>query len=364
MPEDRCVIHVDFDYFYAQCEEIRHPEMRTIPVCVCIYSDRGGDSGAVATANYIARKYGVRSGMSIYGARKRLEETGARFVPVDFDYISDVSEQAMNIMEEYADTFEYVGRDEAYLDVTQRTGGRLKGAAHLAQQIKVEIRKGLGLTCTAGVSYNKLLSKMASNHKKPDGLTVVGPKDAEKFLAGLELRDIHGLGGKSAKRLESLGAKSVTDAQNIGIFDMQKAFGRKPGTILYNSLRGVDDEPVQKRPPSVQYGKIVTLRRDTAEYSEMSGALRAMCDALHQTVSGRNLQYRVVGIQLIHTDMKGKSRSRTLRNRTSNREKLYEVAESLLREALNDGSMQVRRLGVKVSDLEEASGQQDITNYF
>ncbi|MDH5417811.1 MAG: DNA polymerase IV, partial [Nitrosopumilus sp.] len=119
--ETRVVFHIDFDYFYAQCEEIRSPELKTKPVCVCVFSDRGGDSGAIATANYTARKYGVKSGIPISFARKRLEDRkDAIFLPVDFDYYSEISEKAMEIMKNNADIFEYVGRDEAYLDVTER----------------------------------------------------------------------------------------------------------------------------------------------------------------------------------------------------------------------------------------------------
>src|SRR5579885_591854 len=134
---DRIIFHIDFDYFYAQCEEIRRPELKTRPVAVCVYSDRGGDSGAIATANYIARKYGVKSGMPIKFAKKKLEEIPeAVFLPTDFDYYTEVSDNAMKIIRDYADIFEYVGRDEAYLDVTKRTSQSFKNASHLAQQLK------------------------------------------------------------------------------------------------------------------------------------------------------------------------------------------------------------------------------------
>ena len=119
--EDRVVFHIDFDYFFAQCEEIRTPESKIKTSCVCVFSDRGGDSGAIATANYIARKFGVKSGMPISFAKKRLEERkDSVFLPVDFDYYLEISEKAMNIIKENADIFEYVGKDEAYLDVTNR----------------------------------------------------------------------------------------------------------------------------------------------------------------------------------------------------------------------------------------------------
>jgi len=113
-------LHIDFDYFYAQCEEIRTPDLKTKPVVVCMFSDRGGDSGAIATANYTAREFGVKSGLSILSAKQKLKNrTDSAFLPADFEYYSDMSEKSMNIIKKFADVFEYVGRDEAYLDVSE-----------------------------------------------------------------------------------------------------------------------------------------------------------------------------------------------------------------------------------------------------
>ena len=117
----RIILHVDFDYFYAQCEEIRTPDLKTKPVAVCMFSDRGGDSGAIATANYTAREFGVKSGLSILAAKQKLKNrTDSAFLPADFEYYSDMSEKSMNIIKKFADVFEYVGRDEAYLDISEK----------------------------------------------------------------------------------------------------------------------------------------------------------------------------------------------------------------------------------------------------
>lgn len=362
--EDRCIIHVDFDYFYAQCEEMRNPHFRGRPLCVCVYSDRGGDSGAVATANYVARGYGVRSGLSIYRAQRLLEGKDGHFIPVDFEYVSDMSERAMGIMEQYADIFEYVGRDEAYLDVSRRVDGSLDTAAHMGQQLKMEIRKKLGMTCSAGISYNKLLSKMASSYKKPDGLTIIYPDKTQEFLDKISLKDIHGLGKKTLSKLESINVCTISNAQNMDIFDMQRIFGRKMGTTLYNSVRGLDDNVVQRRPPSVQYSKIVTLSQDTNNFEELYPVLSTLCETLHNTISKRDLQYRTVGVQFIHSNMTGRSHSKTMRQHTASLTVLKETATMLLKEALHNKGTAIRRLGVKVSELGEARGQQDIRNYF
>jgi len=134
--KQRIVLHIDFDYFYAQCEEIRTPDLKTKPVVVCMFSDRGGDSGAIATANYTAREFGVKSGLSILSAKQKLKNrTDSAFLPADFEYYSDMSEKSMNIIKKFADVFEYVGRDEAYLDVSEKVELDFTKASHIAQQI-------------------------------------------------------------------------------------------------------------------------------------------------------------------------------------------------------------------------------------
>ena len=186
--KQRIVLHIDFDYFYAQCEEIRTPDLKTKPIVVCMFSDRGGDSGAIATANYTARGFGVKSGLSISSAKQKLmNRTDSAFLPADFEYYSEMSEKSMNIIKKFADIFEYVGRDEAYLDVTEKVELDFTKASHIAQQIKNEVREKTKLTCSVGISPNKLLSKIASGYKKPDGLTIVTPDNISEFIETLNL---------------------------------------------------------------------------------------------------------------------------------------------------------------------------------
>ena len=209
---ERVVFHIDFDYFYAQCEEVRKPELKTKPVCICVFSDRGEGSGAIATANYTARKYGVKSGIPISFAKKRLEQRNdAVFLPVDFEYYSKMTETAMEIMKENADIFEYVGRDEAYLDVTKRVEENYEKASHLAQQIKNKIRAKIKLSCSIGVSSNKLISKIASDYQKPDGLTIIKPDKIEQFLKPLNIRVIPGIGKKTEQRFKEMNLETIED---------------------------------------------------------------------------------------------------------------------------------------------------------
>ncbi|MGB9123968.1 MAG: DNA polymerase IV [Nitrosotalea sp.] len=361
----RVVLHIDFDYFYAQCEEIRKPDLKTKPVAICVYSDRGGDSGAIATANYLARKYGVKSGMPIKFAKKRLEEVPeAVFLPTDFDYYTEVSDMAMSIIRTYADVFEYVGRDEAYLDVTKRVESDFKRAAHLAQQLKNVLHSSIKLSSTVGISTNKLVSKIASDYKKPDGLTVVEPENVESFLDPLPIRSIPGIGKKSEDKLVEIGLETISQLRSTDVFTLNGLFGRKVGTYIYNAARGIDDEPVSPRQDPVQYSRIITLKQDSKDFDYLTKDLERLCEDLHQAIVKDGILFKSVGIQFVNSDLSSRTKSRTLKNHTSGLDELKKAAIQLLKESLEDQRLPIRRLGVRVSDFSQIHGQVDITRFF
>ena len=359
------MFHIDFDYFYAQCEETRSPELKSKPVCVCVFSDRGGESGAIATANYNARKYGVKSGIPITFAKKKLEERkDAVFLPVDFDFYSELSEKSMEIMKQSADVFEYVGRDEAYLDVTKRVGGDFLKASHLAQQIKNQIREKIKLSCSIGISQNKLISKIASDFQKPDGLTIVTPEKIEVFLDQLEIRAIPGIGKKTEERFLEMNFKTLQELKKLDVFTLNKEFGRKSGTYIYNAIRGIDNEPVREKEGRIQYSKIMTLKKDSIDFQFLFENIKNLCSEVHTVVKKNNKMLKSVGIHIIQSDLSNKSKSRMLRNPTDNFDELQKNVEQLLKEGLENQKIPIRRLGVKVSELSEIQGQSNITNYF
>ncbi len=363
--ETRIVFHIDFDYFYAQCEETRSPELKTKPVCVCVFSDRGGDSGAIATANYTARKYGVKSGIPITFAKKRLEERkDAVYLPVDFDFYSEISKKAMEVMKDSADIFEYVGRDEAYLDVTERVEKDFKKASHLAQQIKNSIRDKTKLSCSIGISCNKLISKIASDFQKPDGLTIVPPIETEVFLDQLKIRKIPGIGKKTEKRFLEMNLETIQDLKRLDIFTLNKEFGRKSAAYIYNAVRGIDDAPVKEKEESIQYSKITTLKEDSKDYQFLYESVMELCKEVHHIVKKNNRMFKSVGIHFVQSDLSNKSKSRMLRSPTKNIEELQKNADQLLKEALENQTITIRRLGVKVSELSKVQGQSDITAFF
>ena len=363
--ETRIVFHIDFDYFYAQCEEIRKPELKSKPVCVCVFSDRGGDSGAIATANYNARGFGVKSGIPIIFAKKRLEEQpDAVFLPVDFDYYLEISDKAMEIMKENCDVFEYVGKDEAYLDVTDKVNADWKNAEHLGRKIKKEIKEKLNLTCSIGISPNKLISKIASDYQKPDGLTVVFPEKIDEFLEPLKIREIPGIGKKTEDKFSEMNLQTIKDLKKLDVFTLNNEFGRRIGTYLFKAVRGIDNDPVKVREPNTQYSKIMTLKKDSMEFEYILERLKKLCEEVHKIVLDKNKMFKSVGIQLIQSDLSSKTKSKMLKNPTSNFEELEKNVEQLLKDVLEEQKITIRRVGVKVSELSEVKDQSNITSYF
>ena len=363
--ENRVIFHIDFDYFYAQCEEIRNPELKTKPVAVCIFSDRGEDSGAIATANYKAREYKVKSGIPIKFAKSRLHDRhDAVFLPADFDYYDKISSDAMDIIKKFADVFEYVGRDEAFLDVTVKSNQNFQNASHIAQQLKNEIRQKLKMTCSIGISPNKLLSKVASDFMKPDGLTIVNPNQISEFLSNLEIRRIPGIGKITEAVLAEINCKKIEDLLRLDFFEINNKFGRKIGTYIYNAARGVDLEPVKERQPSIQFSKITTLKENSKNYDFLHQNLLRLCKQVHALALDNNKMFRSVGIQFVNEDLTMKTKSRMLRNPTSNLEELERTTDQLLGEALDEQQLLVRRIGVRISELSDLEGQSSITNYF
>ena len=362
--EKRIVFHVDFDYFYAQCEEIRNSKIKGKCVAVCIFSDRGGDSGAIATANYNARKFGVKSGIPIMLAKNKLKEEDAVFLPADFDYYSEISEKAMEIIEKYADVFEYVGRDEAYLDVTTKTENDFHNAEHLAQQLKNEILNNLKLTCSIGITSNKLLSKIASDYMKPDGLTTVKPEQVEEFLSPLKIRNIPGIGKKTEGVFGQMNVNTVEELRRINIFDLNKMFGRKTGGYIFNSAKGIDIEPVKPRASTIQFSKIITLKKNSKDQNFLQENIEELCVQLNQIAIDDNKMYRSIGIQFVNEDLSTKTKSRMLRNPVNDITELKKVVNQLLKEILIEQEMLVRRIGVRISEFSDVEGQSSITNYF
>ncbi|MBM5804584.1 MAG: DNA polymerase IV [Candidatus Verstraetearchaeota archaeon] len=363
--QTRVVMLVDLDYFFAQVEERRNPSIRDKPVVVCVYSGRTEESGVVSTANYIARRFGVRSGMPIILAKKRLKGVEAVFLPVDHDYYEEVSERVTTILRGNADDFERVGIDEAYLEVSRRVEGDFGRAAALAQLIKGEVRDREGLTCSVGVGPNKVVAKIAADAKKPDGLTVVRPGEVVPFLSPLPADSLIGVGKKTAERLEALGVKTIGDLANYDVQRLIECFGKSLGTYLHNASNGIDDEPVQERGEAESISRIATLKEDTLDLRGIIEVTDRLCKEIHESLVQRGLSFKSVGIVAVMKDLSIRTRSRTLESPTDDVGVLRGAVKELFERFLGESEIEARRVGVRVSGLVKGmETQRRLTSFF
>jgi len=354
---------VDLDYFYAQCEERRNPSFKDKPVVVCVYSGRTEDSGAVSTANYVAREYGVKSGMPIFLAKRKLKEVDAVFLPMDRAFYEEVSDNIMGILRGFADSFEQVGIDEAYLDVTQRANGSFEAAYQLAQQLREKVKARESLTCSVGVGPNKLVAKIAADFEKPDGLTLVKPEKAESFLAPLPVKSLMGVGTKIGKRMESLGIKTIGDLARYDVQVLIEVLGKSLGAYLHNASRGIDEVPVQERGEAESISRISTLKEDTRDLEVLLEKTAQLCEEVHANVVERNVSFRSVGLIAVLTDMSIRSRSKTLETPSRDLEVLKNTINELAGRLLEEVELEVRRIGVKVSRFTQQEKQKALTEF-
>jgi DNA polymerase IV (DinB-like DNA polymerase) len=361
----RIVMLVDLDYFYAQCEETRNPSIKNKPVVVCVYSGRTQDSGAVSTANYLARKYGVKSGIPISLAKKKLKDVDAVFLPVDREFYTEISDTIMEVLSRYADRFEQVGIDEAYLDVTQKTKTNYYEAEDLAATIKHDVLVQQKLTCSIGVGPNKLVAKIAADIQKPDGLTPVRPEEVKSFLSPLPVRRLVGVGKKTETKLESLSVRTIGQLARFDVQRLIELFGRKLGTYFHNASNGVDDEPVQERSEPESLSRISTLKENTRELAVLLDEAYKLCDDVYSKLLHRGLSYRSVSTYVVASDLSVHSRTKTFENPTNNLETFKKAVKELFEKFLGESDVEARRVGVKVTSLTKKEEQQkQLTSFF
>jgi DNA polymerase IV (DinB-like DNA polymerase) len=356
---------VDLDYFFAQAEELRNPAIRDKPIVVGMYSGRTETSGAVSTSNYLARKYGVKSGLPLYLAKKRLEGTEGVFLPVDYDYYQMVSDKIMALLQRYADAFEQVGIDEAYLDVTQKVHGSFEEARRIVVEIKTQVKQEIGVTFSVGIGPNKLIAKIASDMHKPDGLTIVKPGEVESFLSPQPVDALLGVGKKTVAKMADLGIKTVGELAGFNVQRLVEVFGKTLGVYFHNAANGVDNEPVQESGEAESIGRMGTLKENTRDVEFIMQKINQQIEEIHAEITQKGLSYRLVGIVAVMTDLSAKSRSKTLEKPAKDKEAIHKAARELFERYLAETELEIRRAGVHVSRFSREERQQrQLTSFF
>jgi DNA polymerase IV (DinB-like DNA polymerase) len=357
-------MHVDFDYFFAQVEEREKPAVKEKPVVVCVYSGRSEDSGVVSTANYIARKYGVKSGIPISLAKKKLRDVESVFLPVNHTLYDVVSEKIMTIVSGYADRFEQIGVDEAFLEVTEQVDGSFEKARELAVKIKKEIFDKEKITCSIGIGPNKLIAKIAAGRQKPNGLTLVRPEEVDQFLSPLPVRKLVGVGAKTEKALHKLGIKTIGELAKQNLDKLTSVFGMTFGVYLHTASLGRDKSPVQQRGRAESISRITTLKENTRDITEIIKQIDKLAEDVHSKSMQQGLSFKSVSVMVVMEDLKMRGRSKTFQNPTKNLDIIKNTARALLQQLLRDETEgSARRVGIKIFNLAYDKEQKQLNDF-
>ena len=338
----RKIIHIDMDAFYASVEQRDDPALRGQPIAV----GGGGPRGVVATASYEARKFGVKSAMP--GARARRLCPGLIFVPPRFEVYRAASAQIRDIFARFTDVIQPLSLDEAYLDVTCNKPG-IASATQVAEEIRRLIRAETGLTASAGVSYNKLIAKLASDQNKPDGLCVVRPHEGAAFIAAMPVRRIHGVGPVTARRMQALGIETGADLRARDLRFLAAHFGGA-AEYYYRAARGLDDRPVHERLSRKSISVEDTFFDDLIAESALLEEIERIAASLWTRIDKAQAWGRTVVLKVKFADFRIITRSKSFATPVRSPDLLVQAGRDLLRAQL-PLRMGARLLGLGVHNL-------------
>ncbi len=340
------IIHIDMDAFFASVEQRDFPQYRGKPLVV------GGKSrrGVVAAASYEARKYGIHSAMPGFIAKKKCPHL--IFARSRFGVYKEVSQQINDIFHSYTDLVQAVSIDEAYLDVTDNKYG-IESAAEVGRQIKKRILDTTRLTASAGVSFNKFLAKVASDYRKPDGITVVTPENAEKFLTNLPVKKIPGVGRVTQKKMEDMGIQTAGQLREFSEEYLRYHFG-KIGSHYFRLVHLSSSDSVSPYHTRKSIGTERTFMDDVKDEQEMIEALTNITTELKRRMDKANVTGKTLTLKIKYSDFTILSRSRTILDYFLNENELLDIATELLRRPTLPVKP-VRLLGLQLANLVDVS---------
>lgn len=340
--EERKIIHIDMDAFFASVEQRDRPELRGIPLAV----GYDGPRGVVATASYEARSYGVRSAMSMAKAKRLCPQLTV--VPGNHARYKEVSNQVHDIMRDYTDLIEPISLDEAFLDVTENKPG-IPLAVDIAHEIRQRIRDELHLTASAGISYNKLLAKIASDWRKPDGMTTIHPDRALDFIAQLKVEKLWGVGPRTAERMHYMGIFTGGDLRKVPLQRLTQVFG-KMGRMYYDFARGIDLRPVETEWVRKSVGCERTFLEDIYKPSVVLIELYHAVEELVRRIAKSDFEGHTLTLKVKYSDFTQITRSLTVQPVLTTKDDLLPVAKRLLGEVVYSADHPIRLLGLSVSN--------------
>jgi DNA polymerase IV (archaeal DinB-like DNA polymerase) len=343
---EQIILHVDMDSYYASVEMQRQPELRGKPVVIGADPKQGKGRGVACTCSYEARAFGIRSAMPVSQAFILCPH--AIFIPPDFEHYSQVSLKIMNLLRSFGLRVHQVSIDEAFLDASPC--GSFGAATALATQIQETINQRFGLTCSVGIAPGKTVAKIASDYKKPGGLTVVEPGEVRAFLAPMPVKKIPGIGRKSEAELLELGIRTIGE---LAVSDIQVLLGRfGRGVIpLHNLALGTDTSELGEYDGIKSVSRETTFDTDTDDPSLLIATMESLAVAVHQNLVGETLRCKTITLKIRYVGFITRTKSRTLSHYTGEADLIRTCSHDLLRELL-DGR-KVRLIGIRLSSFEK-----------
>jgi len=337
----RKIIHVDMDAFYASVEQLDNPKLKGKPIAV----GGGEQRGVVSAASYEARKFGVRSAMSGFLAKKNCPNL--IFVKPNFTRYKEISQSIRKIFFDYTDLVEPLSLDEAYLDVTTNKKGN-PSASLIAEEIRQRIYDELGLTASAGVSINKFIAKVASDYNKPNGQKTVNPEEVISFLEELDIRKFYGVGKVTAEKMYLLGIFLGADLKKKSLSYLEEHFG-KSGAYYYHVVRGVHNSPVKPNRIPKSVGAERTFNENLSSEIFMLERLENIANELEKRLKKSKLAGKTITLKIKYSDFTLHTRSKTLQYFIADKNLILETAKELLYQEKMENS--VRLLGISLANL-------------
>lgn len=345
---ERDILHIDMNAFFASCEQVKNPDLRKAPLIV------GGDperrSGIVLAASYDAKACGVKTTMALYQAAKLCPK--AVFIKPSHGLYDKMSKQVMEIFDEYTPLKEQVSIDEAFLDMTG-TDQLFGDIQSVAKTIQTRILKELGLPSSVGISSNKLLAKMASDYKKPMGITTIYPHEVEDKLWPLKVGTLYGVGKKTVIKLNEMGIKTIGDLAQCTEETLRSYFGEKGAIMLKHHAYGLDDSPVDvgENYEVKSVGNELTYPKDLEDMKDICRELLVLSDKVGYRLRKKALKGKTISIKVKFSDFTVITRAKTIEVYTDSTDRIFQVARDLMRS--NVSFKPLRLLGVTVSNFEE-----------
>jgi DNA polymerase IV len=340
------VAHLDLDAFFAAVEELEDPSLRKVPLVV------GGDPkgrGVVATANYVARQFGIHSAMSCAEALRRCPQTV--FVRPRHALYRQYSQAVWSAVRDVVPTLERTGLDEGYLDIGEVASDFLQ-ARRVAEAVQAAVRGSTSLTCALGVASCKVVAKVASDRRKPGGLTVVPAGREAAFLAPFDVRKLPGVGPKAEARMRAAGIETVGQLADLDDAELRRLLPGKIGGLLRDRARGLDPRGLELQVERVSISTEETFERDIDDRERLYGELRRMASRLAEHLQKTGEAGRTVTTKVRYSDFSIRSRSTTLAAGVDDAETIGELACGLLDRALRDRPGALRLVGVGISNIE------------